>query len=96
MVRPRLAASVRAQGFLVLLAKFMVEVEENALAASERNKGQNGSKFVCEASLDTSDLLLEKGVRQGLRSSTNISSGLPQFGVSASPMLHSCKCDDKE
>lgn len=28
-------------------------------------------------------------VRQGLRSLTNISSGLPQFGVSASPMLHS-------
>lgn len=28
-------------------------------------------------SLGTSDLLLEKGVRQGLRSLTNISSGLP-------------------
>lgn len=40
---------------------------------------------------DTSDLLLEmQGVRQGLRSLLNISSGLPQFGVSASPMLHSC------
>ena len=45
MVGPRLATSVRAQGFLVLLAKFMVEVRKMLCLLEKEVKGKSGWKL---------------------------------------------------
>ena len=65
MVGPRLAASVRAQGFLVLLAKFMVEVRKMLWLLENEIKGQKWMEIVLKPALIPLICSWRKGLGKG-------------------------------